>query len=525
MKFNNLRVAHKLWLVILGLMLLLLIVAIWGQLRSRQETDATLEKVAFYETAITTAVRWRGLAEVAVTMSSSAATTTDMALKADFGTRVAALTARITPVQEEINKSATSARDKEALEFVGNTRASLRALGPKIKELQDAGDAAAVQAFVDKEYKPRMVAYLDAIDKFVTVQEQQRDEMLREVDKARQGRIVVAAISLAAVFGLGVFLILVLVRSITVPLDRAVQIAGAIADGDLTQDIHEERKDEFGVLSRALSTMVGKLRGVVADVRSGVEAVSTASVEIANGNNDLSARTEQTASNLEETAASMEELTSTVNQSADTAREANQLANKAAEVAARGGEVVGQVVVSMQHITESSHKIGDIIGTIDGIAFQTNILALNAAVEAARAGEQGRGFAVVAAEVRALAGRSAAAAKEIKELISTSVQSVESGSQQVEEAGKTMGEIVSSVQRVASLMGEITTATTEQRDGIAQVNQAVGNLDQMTQQNAALVEESAAAASAMRDQAQHLAQVVAVFNVGHAGARPQLALT
>ena len=517
MNFNNLRVAYKLWLVVLGLMVLILAVAIWGQVQARAMADTTLQKVTFYESAITTAIRWRGLAEVAVTMSSSAATTSDMALKADFGTRVAALTARITPIQEEINKTATSDRDKQALELVGSTRASLRGLGPKIKELQDAGDQTGLQAFVDKEYKPRMAAYLDAIDKFVAVQELQRDEVVREMEELRQGRIVVAAISLIAVFGLGVALVIFLVRSITRPLDQAVQMAQTIADGDLSQDIHETRKDEFGVLARALSDMVAKLRGVVGDVRSGVDAVSTASTEIANGNNDLSARTEQTASNLEETAASMEELTSTVNQSADTARQANQLAATATEAAGRGGTVVGQVVQSMQHITESSRKINDIISVIDGIAFQTNILALNAAVEAARAGEQGRGFAVVASEVRSLAGRSAEAAKEIKALIGASVEVVESGSRQVEEAGKTMDEIVAGVQRVATLMGEITTAATEQRDGIAQVNQAVGNLDQMTQQNAALVEQSAAAAGALRDQARHLADVVAVFKIGREG--------
>jgi methyl-accepting chemotaxis protein len=468
-------------------------------------------------------VRWRGLAEVAITMSVSAATTSDAAMKADFDTRVAALTARITPVQKQVNENAISDKDKEALEYVATTRANIRGLGPKVKELQDAGDRVALQAFVDKEYKPRAVLYLEAIDKFVTVQEQQRDAARKALDDVRASLMVTAAISVAVVFGLGIFLVLMLVRSITEPLDRTVALARAIAAGDLTREIHEDRKDEFGVLVRAMSEMVTRLRGVVADVRSGVEAVSTASAEIANGNNDLSARTEQTASSLEETAASMEELTSTVNQSADTAREANQLASKAAEIATRGGNVVGQVVVSMQHITDSSRKIGDIIGTIDGIAFQTNILALNAAVEAARAGEQGRGFAVVAAEVRSLAQRSAEAAREIKALIGKSVETVESGSRQVEEAGQTMGEIVGSIQRVASLMGEITTATTEQRDGISQVNQAVGNLDQMTQQNAALVEESAAAASALRDQAQQLAQVVAMFNVGNAaGTRPLL---
>ena len=305
-----------------------------------------------------------------------------------------------------------------------------------------------------------------------------------------------------------------LVRSLTEPLQRAVGLAEAIQDGDLTQDVHDDRGDELGHLLRTLSAMGAKLRTVVGEVRMGVESVSAAAGQIATGNHDLSARTEQTAANLEETAASMEELTATVTQSADTARQANQLAAQAAQAAQHGGEVVGQVVASMEHITESSRKISDIIGVIDGIAFQTNILALNAAVEAARAGEQGRGFAVVAGEVRTLAQRSAEAAKEIKGLITTSVQNVEQGSHQVGQAGQSMGEIVESVRRVSDLIGEITASTTEQRDGIGQVNQAVANLDQMTQQNAALVEQASAAAASMSEQAQRLAQVVSVFNVG-----------
>ncbi len=519
MQFNNLRVAHKLWLVILGLLLLMVAAATWTQLRSRTATDATMQMVAKYEDAITTATRWRGLAELAVTMSMSSVVTTDLALQKDYDTRVAALTARITPVQEEITKNATSQLDKDALDYVAKVRADVRSLGDKNKEIKASTDAAVKQAFVDKEYKPRADNYLAAIDKFVAVQEQQRDAARAVLDAARQSLTVVAISAVVAVLVLGIFLSLVLVRSITQPLERAVAMAQAITGGDLTQDIHDDRKDEFGVLMRAQSDMVTKLRALVSQVRTGVESVSTASSEIANGNHDLSARTEQTASNLQQTAASMEQLTATVNQSADTARQANQLADTAAQVAVRGGEVVGQVVQSMQHITDSSRKIGDIISVIDGIAFQTNILALNAAVEAARAGEQGRGFAVVASEVRSLAGRSAEAAKEIKTLINVSVQTVETGSRQVEQAGQTMGEIVSSVQRVTALIGEITAASTEQRDGISQVNQAVGNLDQMTQQNAALVEESAAAASALNEQAQRLAEVVSVFNVGHTSTR------
>jgi len=514
MKFDNLRVAHKLWGVILGLLFLMLGAALWTQLRSREATDATQQAVDKYEDAITTAVRWRGLAELAVTLSMGSLVTTDDTLKNDYDARVSALTARITPVQEQVNKQATSDQDKEALAYVAKTRADIRGQGDKIKALKESGDAAAKQAFLDKEYRPRAVVYLEAIDKFVAAQEQQRDAARAALEEVRKSLTVVAIISVVVIFALGIFLSLLLVRSITQPLRRAVSVAQAITEGDLTQNIRDDRQDEFGVLMRAQSDMVTKLRGLVAEVRTGVESVSTASSEIANGNHDLSARTEQTASNLQETAASMEQLTSTVNQSADTARQANQLATTAAEVATRGGQVVGQVVVSMQHITDSSRKIGDIIGTIDGIAFQTNILALNAAVEAARAGEQGRGFAVVASEVRSLAQRSAEAAKEIKALINVSVETVESGSKQVEQAGQTMGEIVSSVQRVTDLIGEITAASTEQRDGISQVNQAVANLDQMTQQNAALVEESAAAASALHDQAQRLSEVVSVFNVG-----------
>jgi len=520
MKFNNLRVSYKLWSVILGLLLLMFTVATWTQVRTRQTTDEAERLVQKYEDSITNAVTWRGLAELAVSMSMASLITTDEELQKDFDTRVAALTARITPVQERINKGATTAADKEALAVVAGTRVKVRGVSEKVAELKTSGHPAARQEFHDKQFRPLVVEYLGAIDKYVALQEKQRDEARQAALQTRNDVQLVAAV---LVFALSIVLSLMLVRSITRPLERAVSVAEAITAGDLTQQIRDDRQDEFGVLTRSLSEMASKLRSLVSEVRSGVESVSTASSEIANGNHDLSVRTEQTASNLQQTASSMEELTSTVNQSADTARQANQLATTAAQVASRGGEVVGQVVNSMQHITDSSRKIADIIGTIDGIAFQTNILALNAAVEAARAGEQGRGFAVVASEVRSLAQRSAEAAKEIKELISLSVETVESGSKQVEQAGQTMSEIVSSVQRVTDLIGEITVSSAEQRDGIALVNDAVANLDQMTQQNAALVEESAAAASALRDQAQRLAEVVSVFNVGEPGTMPALA--
>jgi methyl-accepting chemotaxis protein-1 (serine sensor receptor) len=302
-------------------------------------------------------------------------------------------------------------------------------------------------------------------------------------------------------------------RSITAPLQRAVQISDGVAHGDLTQDIQAEGSNEIADLMRAMLAMQVNLSQVVTTVRQGSEGVATASAEIAQGNHDLSSRTESQASALEETAASMEELNATVKQNADNARQANQLAQSASTVAIQGGEVVSQVVHTMKDINDSSRKISDIISVIDGIAFQTNILALNAAVEAARAGEQGRGFAVVATEVRSLAGRSAEAAKEIKSLINASVERVEQGSALVDQAGSTMTEVVTSIRRVTDIMGEISAASSEQAAGVAQVGEAVTSLDQTTQQNAALVEEMAAAASSLNSQAGELVQAVSVFKL------------
>ncbi|RZA32981.1 MAG: HAMP domain-containing protein [Lysobacteraceae bacterium] len=306
-------------------------------------------------------------------------------------------------------------------------------------------------------------------------------------------------------------------RSITRPLGEAVEAAQSVAAGDLRTTIEVRTDDETGQLLQALNHMTGSLQSIVAQVRSGTETIAHASSEIARGNLDLSSRTEQQAGAIEETASSMEEITSTVQQNAENARQANQLAMSACDVAARGGQMVEQVVGTMASISESSRKIVDIIGVIDGIAFQTNILALNAAVEAARAGEQGRGFAVVASEVRNLAQRSATAAKEIKELIKDSVQRVDAGNQLAGETGATMNEIVTSVRRVMDIIGEISTASAEQGAGIAQVNVAVGEMDTVTQQNAALVEEAAAAAQELRDQSQALNEVVAVFKLEGGG--------
>ena len=311
-------------------------------------------------------------------------------------------------------------------------------------------------------------------------------------------------------------LFLVIRQMVTRPLANATRAAQQIAAGDLSIALKVQSGDEIGQLTAAMNGISQGLANVVGNVRLGTEAIASASREIACGNADLSARTESQASSLEETASSIEQLTGTVKQNADNARQANQLAATASTVAVKGGQAVGQVVDTMGSIKESSHKIADIISVIDGIAFQTNILALNAAVEAARAGEQGRGFAVVATEVRNLAQRSAAAAKEIKELIDDSVAKVERGSRQVDDAGQTMDDIVASIGHVTDIMSEISAASQEQSTGIAQVNQAIGQMDQMTQQNAALVEQAASAAESMQDQAASLAQAVSVFKLGAA---------
>ncbi len=336
------------------------------------------------------------------------------------------------------------------------------------------------------------------------------------VDEVRAVAKKEATIAFAAVATLALLLVIgieFLVRGLRARLNLAADVMQAVAAGDLSRSVDTSARDEVGRLLTQVSAMQSSLSETVRKIRSSTDSIATASAQIASGAQDLSSRTEHQASNLQQTASSMEELSVTVKNSADSARQANQLAASAAEVAARGGNVVTQVVATMHEINASSKKIADIIGVIDGIAFQTNILALNAAVEAARAGEQGRGFAVVATEVRSLAGRSAEAAREIKSLIGASVERVEAGSRLVADAGATMTEIVSSVGRVSDIINEITAAASQQSDGIGQINVAVNQLDQMTQQNAALVEESAAAAESLKEQAGSLSKVVSAFRL------------
>ena len=395
-------------------------------------------------------------------------------------------------------------------------------LKPALAALRANDIEGAKQLVVDK-VRPLYVPVGEGIK---ALKKLQLDVAKQEYDQAHERSVNTRYLAIAGTIG-GLALLawvgFMLIRSITRPLDSAVKLARAVAEGDLTQRIDVHSNNEVGQLMQALKDMNDNLVKVVAQVRMGTDTVATASTQIAAGNLDLSSRTEEQASSLEETASSMEELTSTVKQNAENARQANQLVVSTADVAAKGGQVVGQVVDTMASIKDSSRKISDIIGVIDGIAFQTNILALNAAVEAARAGEQGRGFAVVASEVRNLAQRSAGAAKEIKTLIEDSVGKVDAGGKLVDEAGKTMDEIVTSVKRVTDIMSEIAAASQEQSAGIEQVNQAIAQMDEVTQQNAALVEEAAAASESLQDQADNLSQAVSVFKLeaGAYGARTE----
>ena len=428
--------------------------------------------------------------------------------------RIPQASATITASMNNLEKTIHSSQGQEILASLKGVRAEYVDALHRFIKLAKENRKSEAQTLMLNDMRRNQSNYFAALEKIKNYQTQLMDASAQAAASTYStARMVMLLLAAGALFIAAVIAIYV-TRSLTGPINYAVRIAQTVAKGDLTSKIEVTSKDETGELLIALRTMNDSLHKVCTAVRTGTSAIAMATTQIAAGNQDLSSRTEEQASSLEETASSMEELTSTVRQNGDNARQANQMAITASDIAVKGGSVVSEVVQTMGAINESSKKMSDIINVIDGIAFQTNILALNAAVEAARAGEQGRGFAVVATEVRNLAQRSAGAAKEIKELIDDSVERVEVGSKLVDQAGATMEEIVGSIRKVTDIMSEITSATTEQVEGIEQVNQAVADMDAVTQQNAALVEEAAAAAEALHNQAKELVNVVGNFHTG-----------
>lgn len=468
--------------------------------------------------------------EVANTKSQLAATMKSALLESGIIMRNLALESEVPLMQKE------EGRVKAQQKRYDDARQKLASFGLTDDEKKIVAEVARIDAEVSGSFKeavgqalafnsegaakiiaskidPLNTQTLAEINKLVNIQEAASREVLDSSVRGDKKLMVIQFSCGAFALILGIICAFIITRSITRPLQGAVEIAQRVASGELTSQVTVMGKDEVSDLLQALQDMNNSLVKTVGEVRTSTETIAVASREIASGNADLSSRTESQASSLEETASSMEELTSTVRQNADNANQANQLAATATKVATQGGQIVERVVDTMGSIKDSSRKIVDIIGVIDGIAFQTNILALNAAVEAARAGEQGRGFAVVAAEVRNLAQRSAGAAKEIKALIGDSVEKVDAGGKLVDEAGLTMGQIVKSIKQVADIMSEITAASQEQSSGIEEVNRAIGQMDEMTQRNAALVEEASAAAESMQEQAQKLSQAVSIFKL------------
>jgi len=476
--------------------------------------------------------KWYHLAEVNAVNNTAYFNNRDARYEDYYRKEIAAITAKINEVEKQLKDGSYGDDYKLFLDEISLKRAAYRksretafsikdaTLADKVSPELVAQNERILAEVLDKEMNPKKAAYLDAIQKLNDSVYERMQTTAADNSKATHGGIRTMIIILVISLLLGLVFARVINVSIIEPINYAIRVVSRVERGDLAKRsndlidmIDSNAQDEPGRLLVGIRNMTEELRQLVGEVRISSDAMLVATSEIASGNSDLSSRTESQASSLEETASSMEELTSTVRQNADNARQANQLVISASESAVKGGDVVSQVVDTMGSIKDSSRKIVDIIGVIDGIAFQTNILALNAAVEAARAGEQGRGFAVVASEVRNLAQRSAAAAKEIKGLIGDSVEKVELGNRLVDEAGATMHDIVTSVKRVADIMGEITSASQEQSSGIEQVNLAVVQMDEMTQQNAALVEQAAAAAESLEDQAHKLSATVSVFKM------------
>ena len=513
MKIVNLKIGTRLGIgfaIVLALSVISTAIGIWNMRQVAVATQQMMETPLAKERIVSD---WYVLIATAVVRTSFIVKSTDEALATTFAEDIAASVKTGTGLQNSLEPLLTSDAEKEMYTVIKALRAKYQQAKESAMKAKLEGKTEEASRIYNSEFMPNAKSYQGQVLEFLSSQRKSIDLTGREIARLYRSSFNLMVLLGVLILALGAVCAFLISRSITRPLAEAIKVAQTVAADDLTSHIEVKSTDETGQLMLALKSMKDNLSNIVGGVRQNAEGVATASAQIAQGNNDLSARTEQQASALEETAASMEQLSATVKQNADNAKQANQLALSASTVAIKGGEVVGQVVTTMKGINDSSKKIADIISVIDGIAFQTNILALNAAVEAARAGEQGRGFAVVASEVRSLAGRSADAAKEIKGLINASVERVEQGTALVDQAGHTMTEVVTSIKRVTDIMGEISAASAEQSAGVAQIGEAITQMDQATQQNAALVEESAAAAESLKGQAQQLVGAVAVFKL------------
>jgi methyl-accepting chemotaxis protein len=509
----NMNIAKRLgvgFALVLGLTLVIAAAAVW---RLNAIADATRAMMAVPLAKERMMEEWHMQTFAAVRRTAAIVKSSDPSLVEFFKADGVKTASRSTELQKQIEALVDGDEERALFGRIGELRKAYTSSKQRAIKAKAAGDTAEAERILNQEYVPTSEAYEGKQAELVKMQQNRIDTIAREIDNASRhsARMIMIVAGIAVLFGAGCAW--VLANAIVRPIRQAVDLAEKVAAGDLTQHIDASGTCETGALLRALRNMNDSLVAIVAQVRSGTDTIATASAEISAGNMDLSSRTEQQAGSLGTTASTVEELTGTVRQNADNARQASQLSIAASEIATQGGAVVDQVVQTMGAINDSSKKIVDIISVIDGIAFQTNILALNAAVEAARAGEQGRGFAVVAGEVRTLAQRSAAAAKEIKALIVDSVNKVEDGTKLVDQAGMTMSEVVDSIRKVSDIVAEIASASGEQSTGIEQVNHAIADMDSSTQHNAALVEESAAAATALRDQADKLAEVVALFHI------------
>ena len=501
-----------------GIVLLLSVIATsFAVVNARANAAATKQMMAQPLAKERLVSDWYLLIYSAIARTAMIARSSDESLSTVFADVIEDSAKRGAGLIEQIKPLLASDEEKAMFDSITSMRSKYQGAKTAVMNARKSGDQAAAERLFKDSFTPTADAYQGKVKDLLAMQRKAIDDTAHAIDAANTRSIMLQVVLSVLLIAFGVVAAWIISRSITTPLQTALNVATKVAEGDLSTRFDQVPTScEIGSLMRALKGMNDSLHNVVSQVQIGTHTIATASGEIASGNQDLSNRTEQQASSLEETASSMEQLTATVKQNAENARQANQLAHAASDVAEKGGAIVGQVVDTMGSIDASAKKIVDIIGVIDGIAFQTNILALNAAVEAARAGEQGRGFAVVASEVRNLAQRSASAAKEIKELIGNSVEQVDIGSRLVQQAGSTMGDVVASVRRVTDIIGEITSASSEQSAGIEQVNEAITQMDNATQQNAALVEQAAAAAAAMQEQAAKLAEVSAQFKLAAA---------